>query len=206
MIIYVTPFTRKRHSKYLEQYYQLRKTVFCDTLNWVEPTNSELEKDALDEDYNVTLLCVDNITDQVVGGIRLVPTTGKTLLHDVWVDMIPDKDDFRSPNIWEATRFCTNERLTGDRNKHFVNRIFYTLIVATLEFAGENGITSIIAVCEKKFINMFGAFNADFEIISEKTDPNGCEICCTLWSTEPEIRKSIGWAIPFLEGASAPRL
>jgi len=206
MIIYITPANRENYKTYLNQYFQLRKTVFCDELKWVKSKNQKFEKDNLDEEYNVTLLYIDEESDTVVGGLRLIPTTGNTLLHDVWVDMLPERDDFRSPNIWEATRFCTNTNYSNNRNNYFINRIFYALILATLKFSSENGITSIIAVCEKKFVMMFSAFNAALEIISEKTDENGCELCCTLWSTEPEIQNKLKWAKYFLGEETASQL
>ena len=47
---------------------------------------------------------------ELAAGVRLMPTTGPTLLHSVWPDLLPDPEDFRAPTIWEATRFCVDEK------------------------------------------------------------------------------------------------
>jgi len=206
MIIFVTPANRTENEALLKEYFLLRKKVFCDYYGWVEPDADGLEIDEMDFDYNIIILYVDDTSKKVQGGIRLMPTTGKTLLHTVWVDMLPDKDDFRSPNIWEATRFCVDSGQNVTRNNTFVNRICLALILATLEFSQENGITSIIAVCEKKIIDMFAIFNGKPEVLSERTEADGCDIVCVIWSTEKKHVNSIKWAKPFLGGTEPMKL
>ena len=103
MIIYITPERRHRHTEQLRQYFALRKRVFCDRLGWVEPRHDRYETDRFDPCFNVYILCIDPDTQQVCGGVRLMPTTGPTLLHSVWADMLPEGNALRSPGIWEAT-------------------------------------------------------------------------------------------------------
>lgn len=200
MIVFISTFNRIKYQKYLDEYYIIRKKIFCDELKWVLSNSDHYEKDKLDESYNVTILYVDSETDCVMGGVRLVPSLGNTLIHSVWNDMLPEPDDFRSPEIWEATRYCVNDSDVIGRKNKLVNRVSLALMFAILDFANNNGISSIIAVCEKKIVNMISVFTPSLEIISEKVDENNCEICCTLWSTGPEIREAIKWARPFVGG------
>lgn len=200
MIIYISENERLLNNKYIDQFFIIRKKVFCDLHGWVAADASGREIDHLDSEYNVYILYVDENTDTVLGGVRLSPTTGNTLMHTAWVDMLPDKDDFRSPNIWEATRFCVDPESGISRSENFVNKVCLAIILAVLDFAGENGISSIIAVCEQRFLDCFSAFNAQPDIISKKLERDGCPVACVLWPTDEDYRKSISWARPFLGG------
>ncbi|MEZ5872554.1 MAG: acyl-homoserine-lactone synthase [Nitratireductor sp.] len=200
MIHYIEMHERETQTDLLEQYHRLRKQVFCDTLGWVEPTSDGLEMDEFDDRFNVVIVNVDEETNMVNGGVRLMPTTGPTLLHKVWPDMLPDPDDFRSPNIWEATRFCVGNLSQVSRKRSFVNRATLALSLSVLEFCSANGISSVVGVCERKFFDMQRVYGTRAEIISSKTDENGLAISCGLWQTGNQARSTIAWAKPFLGG------
>ena len=206
MIIYVEPNTRRKYRDYIYQYYKLRKRVFCDFHGWVEPNPDGTETDRLDDGFNLYILYVDPESDQLLGGVRLSPSTGDTLMHTAWVDLLPEPGDFRSPNIWEVTRFCVDESKNTGRGKSFVNRIFLALMLAILDFAHENGISSVMAVCESRFIRLFSAFNGGPEIITKKTEADGCEIAFVVWETDEALRQSFEWARPYLGGTEPIKL
>ena len=201
LIVYIEPANRGTHRGYLDQYFRLRKKVFCDFHGWVDPNPDGTETDFLDDEFNITIVYIDPGIDKVLGGVRLVPTTGKTLVHTAWAEMLPDPNDFRSPNIWEATRFCVEEGTSRNRRGSVVNRVTIALLLAILDLAGENGITSIIGVCETKIFEMFATFGGTAEVISQRTERDGCDVACGLWSTDESVRKGIRWARPFLGGA-----
>ena len=133
MILYVEMSDRNSHRHLIEQYFRLRKRVFCDELKWVDPVSEDMEYDDFDFMYNIYILHVDDCTGEVTGGVRLMPTTGPTLMHTVWADMLPDRDDFRSPAIWEATRFCA-DALASSRKSNLANRITLALTLAVIDF------------------------------------------------------------------------
>jgi acyl homoserine lactone synthase len=198
MIIYVEPHDRLRYSIAVQQYYALRKKIFCYELRWVKANSSEIEKDSFDDIYSLYVLFCDDATGDVTGGVRLMPTTGPTLMHSVWKEMLPDPDDFRSPTIWEATRFCV-EPAASSRKASLANRATLALTLAVIDFAQANGITHIIAVCESKFFDMTNAYAGQADIISRHVDENGVDICCGLWSAEVD-RSRIAWAKQFIGG------
>ncbi len=199
VIIYIEPADRERNRGILKEYWKLRKRVFCDNYGWVSANEDGTETDHLDETYSISILYVDPRNQRLGGGVRLTPTTGQTLIHSVWPDMLPNPEDFRSPNIWEATRFCVDESNTS-RNQSFANRATLALNLAILDFASANGITNVIAVCEQKFFNLFEIYGFSPEIISRKTEKDGCEIGCAVWPTDETARNYISWARPFLGG------
>ncbi len=206
MIIYVEPNSRGRYGNYINQYLELRKRIFCDEHGWVTPNPDGTETDHLDKVHNLYILYVDDESDELLGGLRLTPSIGKTLMHTVWVDLLPDPGDFRSPNIWEVTRFCVDESKNTGRGRSFVNRIFLALMLAILDFSHANGITSVMAVCESRLIRMFKAFNGGPEIVASKTELDGCEISFVVWETNEALRQSFEWARPYLNGARPIKL
>jgi N-acyl-L-homoserine lactone synthetase len=204
MIRYIEMAGRNECRTELLQYFRLRKQVFCDQLGWVQPKPGGLEHDEYDELYNIYILNIDDQDQVVTGGVRLMPTTGPTLMQNVWADMLPSPDDFRSPNIWEATRFCVDDCSNRTRKGNFVNRATLALSLAVMEFGSANGITHVIGVCERKFFDMSSAYGAHAEIISQRIDENGVEVCCGIWSTVAE-RSTLSWARGFL-GDAEPAL
>ncbi|MEZ5791313.1 MAG: acyl-homoserine-lactone synthase [Nitratireductor sp.] len=200
MIEYIEMHERNQKANLLEQFYRLRKHVFCDTLGWVQANGDGLEMDEFDDRFNVVIVNVDEQTGTVDGGVRLMPTTGPTLLHKVWPDMLPDPEEFRSSDIWEATRFCVGNLSSTTRKRNFVNRATLALSLSVLEFCSANGISKVVGVCEKKFFDMQRVYGTRAEIISSKIDENGVAISCGLWQTGKQARSQIAWAKPFLGG------
>jgi len=192
MIVYVPPGKRHKYREELREYFKLRKRIFCDKLNWVKPRADGLEVDRFDNLFNVYILSIDDKSGELAGGVRLMPTTGPTLMHTVWADMLPHKDDFRSPNIWEATRFCVDEEVSS-RKANLLNRATLSLSIGVADFGNANGISHVIGVCEHYFFNMSGAYGPKAEILSTKIDENGLKISCGMWSTKA-IQSMLTWS------------
>ena len=203
MIHYIEPFSREQNSALLREYFMLRKSVFCDQLGWVEASADGIETDVFDDMFNVCILNLDDNTRSVTGGVRLMPTTGPTLMRRVWAGMLPRPDAYRAPEIWEATRFCVDDRSNRSRKRSLVNRATLALSLAVLEFCDANAIRQVIGVCEQKFFDMQRVYGTSARIISSKTDENGTEIGCGLWDTGPDARAGLAWARAFL-GESEP--
>ena len=73
MIIYVPPGKRHEYRDELTRYFELRKRIFCDKLNWVEPKPDGLEVDRFDNLFNVYVLSIDDETGELA---ELMATKG----------------------------------------------------------------------------------------------------------------------------------
>jgi N-acyl-L-homoserine lactone synthetase len=88
--------------------HRLRKRVFKDRMGWdVQVTDGGLEVDQFDIPGAVYLLAVNN-AGRVVGDWRLLPTTGPTMIRDVWPQFLDSLPMPSSPVIWEASRFAVD--------------------------------------------------------------------------------------------------
>lgn len=93
----------------LQSFSELRHHIFIEKLRWpLQCDVKGLETDQFD-DENAIYLIVSNRFGQVVGGARLLHTSRKCLLNDVFADMV-DGDLPIGPRIVEVTRFTVEDR------------------------------------------------------------------------------------------------
>ena len=192
MMRYVEPTSRIAEKRLLDEYFRLRKTIFCDRLGWVGAMADGREIDEFDAPYNVYALNIDEPTGQLAGGARLMPTTGPTLLHSKWAHLLPEPTRYRADDLWEVTRFCVDDR-SESRKSHFVNKPTVELAFGLLRFAAERGIGSLIGICELSFFSMAGAFGEEPEIIATHVDSRGLAYGCGIFNVDPEM-KFMPWA------------
>lgn len=106
MNIIVQPADRARHAALLDQMFRGRAAVFKDRLNWPVTVRNGWETDQFDDENPTYLISIDEATERVRGSMRLLPTTGPTLLNTVFASEYDTDVDIQSATIWEATRFC----------------------------------------------------------------------------------------------------
>ena len=80
---------------------------------------------------------------RVRGSLRLMPTTGPTVLSEVFSDTMPDAVMLSAPSIWECTRFCVDELVVGTRQRDQIVASG-ALISALGTVALEAGIESVL--------------------------------------------------------------
>ena len=88
----------------MDAFHQIRKRVFFEMYRWDVPVINSWEIDGYDALDPVYLLSV-NEADQVVGGLRLLPTMGFNMLNDTFSQLFPEGKRIESPLIWESSRF-----------------------------------------------------------------------------------------------------
>jgi acyl homoserine lactone synthase len=158
MIIVIAPHNIHEHRPLLDQMFRLRARVFHDRLKWDVSVDGGLERDKYDEGWPFYILCVDDETSKLQGSLRLLPTTGPTLLADFFSDTPPDAADLVSPSIWECTRFCIDEDAD-----HFA--ISGALIAALGEVGLRVGIESIIANFDASTLRLYRRLGCEVEIV-----------------------------------------
>ena len=111
MIVVVEPHNAEKHSHLLEQMFRMRARIFHDHLGWDVVVKDGEERDKYDEQSPVYILYTDEGGHRVKGSLRLLPTTGATLVADFFSDTLPDAASLMAPTIWECTRFCLDENV-----------------------------------------------------------------------------------------------
>ncbi|WP_074816239.1 MULTISPECIES: acyl-homoserine-lactone synthase [Bradyrhizobium] len=135
------------HLGLLRAMYQLRGRVFQDRLNWNVVVSGGLELDVFDT-LNPFYLLVLSDNDDVVGCVRLLPTTAPTMLGETFSALLDGHPVPRSETILESSRFCVDTRLAGELGAHGLNRATFMLFAAMIEGIRAVDAKSIVTVTD----------------------------------------------------------
>ncbi|MGY3590310.1 N-acyl-L-homoserine lactone synthetase [Bradyrhizobium sp. USDA 4341] len=136
-----------RHLGLLRAMYQLRGRVFQDRLNWNVVVSEGLELDVFDA-LNPFYLLVLSDNDDVVGCVRLLPTTAPTMLGETFVALLDGQPMPRSETIIESSRFCVDTNLGEMSARHGLNRATFMLFAAMIEGIRALDAKSIVTVTD----------------------------------------------------------
>ena len=117
-----------------DEMYRARKRLFVDRLKWKLAVDDRgRERDRFDRLSPVYLIDLDDRGGHR-GSVRLLPTTGDTVLGDLIAEMM-DGVPIASPSVWEFTRFCVTGREAPDPGveRSGVERIAVDLMLAICE-------------------------------------------------------------------------
>jgi acyl-homoserine lactone synthase len=126
----------------MEQCFRGRYQVCVRERGWTELERSDgRETDQFDTEDAVHLLAIDG--RQVIGGIRLNPTTGPTLLSEVF-PYLSSGPLIRSPDVYDKTRlWVAKQRRGGPRPS-----VEAYLMAGCVEFGLALGLSKILSICE----------------------------------------------------------
>ncbi len=145
MIIALQSHQFANHPDLLAQMHRTRKKVFHDTLGWDVPVIGDMEADAYDTLDPVYVILTDRQMSTAYASLRLLPTTGPTLLHDVFAETIPETANLSAPGIVECTRFCVDEYFDRKRTWRPDIPASSLLLLGLCEFGIANGIDMVAA-------------------------------------------------------------
>lgn len=138
-----------QHLNLLTEMYRLRRRVFKDRLDWAVSVSGDLELDVYDA-LNPTYLLVMSGEGNLVGGVRLLPTTGPTMLADTFPVLLGGQPAPRSEKILESSRFCVDTKLASELAENGLNRATFILFAAMIEGARAVNAESIVTVTDMR--------------------------------------------------------
>jgi acyl-homoserine lactone synthase len=156
MIQLIATPDRPMFERQLAHMFRERKRVFVDRLGWEVPVvDGEFEIDQFDTEAAVYLLSLD-ATGVQLGSVRLLPSTGPTLLSEVFPHLcergVPTGQD-----VWEITRICT---LGSGPEALLVRK---RLMIGMVEFALLNGVKRFTLVAHLPYLSRLLAVGWDCE-------------------------------------------
>ena len=164
MIVVVEKSNAHRHASLLDKMFRQRARFFHDRLKWDVQVTDGRERDRYDDEGPVYIIYTDDLSGEVKGSLRLLPTTGPTLSADVFSDTLPDAVHLSAPTIWECSRFCLDEDVlaNGIEGIIFTSRV---LIGALGDVAMRAGIESIIANFDASKLRLYRRLGCEVEIL-----------------------------------------
>lgn len=164
MIVVVEPHNAEKHGHLLEQMFRMRARIFHDHLGWDVVVKDGMERDKYDEQSPVYIIYTDEDGHRVKGSLRLLPTTGPTLVADFFSDTLPDAASLMAPTIWECTRFCLDDDV-WQKKKEEILFASTVLLVALGDLALRAGIESVIGNFDAAALHLWRRIGCEVEIL-----------------------------------------
>ncbi|WP_417623466.1 acyl-homoserine-lactone synthase [Paremcibacter congregatus] len=135
----VTKTNIHHYEKQMDQMFRLRHQVFVDEMGWDLPmARAGREVDQYDTEDTVYILSLNQNLD-VVGSMRLLPTTADHLMSDLFSNLL-DIEEPVGPTIWESSRTCVTLDI-GQRGK--INLVLSDVFIGMTEAAMLLGIEKV---------------------------------------------------------------
>jgi acyl homoserine lactone synthase len=186
MIVVVQQHNAQQYRSLLNQMFRLRARVFHERLGWKVQVTDGKEIDKYDSEDPVYVMYTDEDQQKLIGSLRLLPTTGPTLVADYFEDTVPDSARLTSPYIWECTRFCVDEDYLGNGNRDDLIFASGVLFAALGEVAIEAGIQSILANFDARMHRLYRRVGCDVEVLGS-TDRYGPTVYLGSFAVSEEI-------------------
>lgn len=188
MYLLVQAHEYHKHIALLDQSFRLRKRVFADRLGWDVSVSGHRERDRYDDLNPAYLLWCDEDRQQLYGCVRLMPTTGPTLLYDVFRKTFPDACDLIAPGIWEGTRMCIDEdAVARDFPYMRVDRAFCLLLLALCETALAHGIHTMISNYEPHMRRVYQKAGAELDELGRSDGYGRFPVCCGAFEVSDRV-------------------
>lgn len=162
-----------------------RARVFRDRMNWNVDVIDGKEFDLYDRIGDPLYLISLNDTGNVVGSLRVLPTTGPTMLKNDFASMFREPVDIESPTVWECTRFCVHAGPDDTMPKP--KNIALQLLCGLCDLAHEFNIEGIVGVYELPMQAVYKRLGWSPRLISISW-PRFGKISCGMWDVNPTIR------------------
>lgn len=188
MYILVQAHQYAKFSHLIDQSFLLRKRVFADHFGWDVVVSGQMEKDFYDTINPAYLLWCDEKKEHLYGSVRLLPTTGPTLLYDVFRETFPNACDLMAPTIWEGTRMCVDEDLIRhDLPGLRPDQAFCQFLLALCEVALDHGIDTLISNYEPHMKRLYQRAGAELEELGRATGYGRFPVCCGLFEVSARV-------------------
>jgi len=126
--------------------HRLRGRVFKDRLDWDVSVSNGLEIDQYDT-FNPTYLLALEQGD-VVGCVRLLPTTGRNMLADTFPVLLDGNPAPKATTIWESSRFCVDTKSAAATAENGLRKATFLLLAAMLEWGQQHNLQAIATVTD----------------------------------------------------------
>ncbi|MER9362707.1 acyl-homoserine-lactone synthase [Mesorhizobium sp. M0500] len=146
MMQLITPDCYAEFSDELEQMHRLRYRVFRDRLDWDVSFSGGYEVDPFDA-LRPHYLLLRAPTGCIDGCVRLLPTTGPTMLRDSFCALLADRSAPEDPRVWESSRFALDLPPSAPKQAGIAIGT-YELFAGMVEFGLSRGLRSIVTVTD----------------------------------------------------------
>ena len=133
----------------IAEMHRLRYRVFKDRLDWDVEVSGEFEIDEFDALHPAYL--IQRASDgRVQGCVRLLPSTGPTMLREAFPILLDGASAPASLTIWESSRFALDPGHDTPKAIHGLATATYELFAGMIEFGLSRQLTEIVTVTDAR--------------------------------------------------------
>jgi acyl homoserine lactone synthase len=133
----------------LADMHRMRYRVFRERLGWDVQVRGDMEIDEFDALHPAYLLQKAG-DGRIQGCVRLVPSTGPTMLRDTFSILLDGATAPASSTIWESSRFALDIETDAAKAAHGLASATYELFAGMIEFGLSRQLTEIITVTDAR--------------------------------------------------------
>lgn len=133
----------------IAEMYRLRYRVFKERLDWDVQVSGDMEIDTFDA-LQPCYLIQRAGDEHIQGCVRLLPSTGPTMLRDIFPLLLDGVCAPASPTIWESSRFALDIAADAPKAAHGLAAATYELFAGMIEFGLSRRLTEIVTVTDAR--------------------------------------------------------
>lgn len=195
MFILVQAHQYDQYKSLMVQAFRLRRSVFHDQLGWAVKIDGDSERDEYDALRPAYLMWCNDRADRLYGTLRLMPTTGPTLLYDVFRDTFPNVS-LMAPGIYEGTRMCVDEEMLAiDFPGLDAGKAFCMLLLALCECALSHGIHTLVSNYEPHLARVYRRAGLKVHEVGRADGYGRSPVCCGIFEVSETVRASMQQAL-----------
>jgi N-acyl-L-homoserine lactone synthetase len=175
----------------LDQLFRMRARVFRERLNWDVVVTEGRERDLYDDLNPLYVLSMDERSGDVRGAVRILPTTSRHMMEDIFHQYFDEQVVVRSPNVWECTRFCIHPEHEKVVTPTGLNVATCELLYGVCSVALESGIEQLLGVSELPMLRIYRRSGWAPEIIGSSRRPGSVPIFAGLWDVNAATCRTI---------------
>lgn len=158
----------------VSEMHRLRYRVFKERLDWDVHFSGDMEVDEFDALHPAYL--IQRASDsRVQGCVRLLPSTGPTMLRDTFPVLLDGAPTPISPAIWESSRFALDLPPDTPKAAHGLATATYELFAGMIEFGLSRQLTEIVTVTDARMERILRRAGWSLRRIG-KPRPLGCTL------------------------------
>ncbi|MGX9182136.1 acyl-homoserine-lactone synthase [Mesorhizobium sp. BHbdii] len=146
MMQLITPDRYGEFADELKEMHRLRHRVFSDRLQWDVSVSGGYEVDSFDA-LGPQYLLLRAPTGRIDGCVRMLPTTGPTMLRDSFSILLGHRSLPDDPRIWESSRFALDLPPSAPKQAGIALGT-YELFAGMIEFGLSRDLRSIVTVTD----------------------------------------------------------
>lgn len=142
MIDILTNADRDARPDAFDAMFRARAAVFHDRLGWAVTVHDGWEKDRYDRHEDPVYVVTTDAEHRLTGSLRVLPTTGETMLRNEFAEFFDEPVDVESPTVWECTRFCVHPRNGPDAREG--KRVSTELLIGLCRLCLSSGVEQVV--------------------------------------------------------------